>query len=379
MRATAGLATLALLLLILPAATRGQSTPVELLRIDGYAHDLVRVSDVVVADGRVVAGQPLAFQVRAFDLQTGAPIWSRGREGGGPGEFRSVSALGSVGDAFWVADARSQRISVFDLDGTLQREIRIPAPLEPSPELAPRYPDFGFLGPHAVLANDRLFGVLALPAARREHTLFGLSDSIGRIHAVVDSLPESPNFFARSESGAVSLTFPVQHDAFHDVSQNGQWFALAEPVIEGDWTGVRVRITRIRNGVSHEFRFQVPTRTISRAPFAARLARRSRGVPDEFRRQYESQAASAARGHHAFLKGVTVSNGGVVWVRTVELDERTSQIRILDPAGGRILERIELPAGTRIAGFTDGGFITVEPDEFDVESIVLYADPTVRR
>lgn len=67
----------------------------------------------LASSDRIFASTSTDPQVFAFSL-TGQPIQRIGQSGSGPGEFRSIGGFGWNGDAFWVIDANSRAISVFD-------------------------------------------------------------------------------------------------------------------------------------------------------------------------------------------------------------------------------------------------------------------------
>lgn len=75
--------------------------------------------------------EPLVFillpqerQVRAF-TERGDPRLRLGRQGMGPGEFRSPTGTGAVGDRVWVWDGEVGRLSFFGPDGRPQSSLRL--------------------------------------------------------------------------------------------------------------------------------------------------------------------------------------------------------------------------------------------------------------
>lgn len=86
----------------------GQSTP-----------DLAfsRIRDLVpLSDGSVLVVEARQRQIKRFD-GNGNLRTSLGRDGGGPGEFRSIGSIGQIGDTVWVLDVSQRRISLFALSG----------------------------------------------------------------------------------------------------------------------------------------------------------------------------------------------------------------------------------------------------------------------
>jgi hypothetical protein len=66
----------------------------------------------VAPDGRVAVMQPEESSVWIFS-PSGERLGELGREGAGPGEFRSVSMIGWRGDTLWVADGQLHRVTFF--------------------------------------------------------------------------------------------------------------------------------------------------------------------------------------------------------------------------------------------------------------------------
>ena len=79
------------------------------------------LSDVLGAirlrDGRIVVGNGGTNQLRFFGTE-GKHLYSTGRDGEGPGEFRSFDFIGTIGfDTIVVYDRRLKRLSLFDAAG----------------------------------------------------------------------------------------------------------------------------------------------------------------------------------------------------------------------------------------------------------------------
>lgn len=68
-----------------------------------------------------------AFQIKVYDT-SGKHVRTFGREGDGPGEFRSPSLLTLLGDTLVVYDWRARRLSCFTLGGTLLRTAQMEVP-----------------------------------------------------------------------------------------------------------------------------------------------------------------------------------------------------------------------------------------------------------
>lgn len=103
--------------------------------VDGpIQYQLSNVSGATrLPDGRIVVADGGFSQVRMYDRQ-GRHLWSAGRTGEGPGEFRSINGLAISHDSVIVLDPVLGRLSVLDLEGSLSRTV----PLDPTS--SPGYP-----------------------------------------------------------------------------------------------------------------------------------------------------------------------------------------------------------------------------------------------
>ena len=90
------------------------------------AHTLYRVAGALrLASGTIVAADDGNKQLSFYSSQ-GSYLYSTGREGSGPGEFRSITWIGRYGEGRIAAfDHRSQRLSIFDTTGSFTRSMTL--------------------------------------------------------------------------------------------------------------------------------------------------------------------------------------------------------------------------------------------------------------
>jgi hypothetical protein len=90
------------------------------------AYSLYRVRGVIrLPDGRIAIANGGTWQIRIYD-EHGVHQQDIGRNGDGPGEFRSLRELWlSRGDSMMTADFRLNRVTLFDSEGRLGRTIQI--------------------------------------------------------------------------------------------------------------------------------------------------------------------------------------------------------------------------------------------------------------
>lgn len=77
---------------------------------------LTPVGGVIVEGDRLFVAQPWDRRLRVYSL-TGDFIGFIGRDGEGPGEFRSVDGIGLHGGLVWIHDSDLQRLQYFDTEG----------------------------------------------------------------------------------------------------------------------------------------------------------------------------------------------------------------------------------------------------------------------
>jgi hypothetical protein len=129
------------------------------------------VEDVVVSrSGLVLVLDSQDRKVKVYD-SLGAPLYTIGRQGQGPGEFDLPRQIGLLEDTLlWVSDGAGRRITLFDLDGTLRTTV----------------PTTGITLPIPGVANTR-----ARVSPREPPRTDGLFDSNVSVNLTQESLPES--------------------------------------------------------------------------------------------------------------------------------------------------------------------------------------------
>jgi hypothetical protein len=99
---------------------------VEELRITSPGPDgeFVTLSSVAGRDGRIYLSDSRAPAIHRFD-STGRYLGQIGRSGDGPGAYRIPTTLGMRGDSLWVWDPSHRRITLWDREGKLVREVTL--------------------------------------------------------------------------------------------------------------------------------------------------------------------------------------------------------------------------------------------------------------
>lgn len=201
----------------------------------------------VAADGRVYVSDPQANGVHVFDA-SGRHVRTIGREGEGPGEFRRLGGLQTLGDTLVVVDGGNGRLQLLSLNGE---------PLATRP-VAAGY--FGFtVGPNGLLVRSTLGidSVLAVAYGMDGQERMRLGEVVAAPPAMVD-LSAMKREIANGDVPAVFL-----NDAQSAVDDSGHvwlYMTAAAQVERYDPAGVRVLSVQL---VEPEFD-AVRTRFVSR-------------------------------------------------------------------------------------------------------------------
>lgn len=105
--------------------TRGEGSRVRIddVQVIWQSPELERPQVMLAVAGRLIVADPTRVH---FLSEAGDQVRTAGREGSGPGEFRSITALGTAGrDTIVVHDPMLQRMSFLTVDGDHVGEVRV--------------------------------------------------------------------------------------------------------------------------------------------------------------------------------------------------------------------------------------------------------------
>lgn len=110
--------------------TIAETPTLDLGVVEGSTHfEFQYVSGAIrIANGNIVVANSGSDELRCFDSD-GHYLWTAGRNGEGPGEFRNLGWVQRLGpDSIAAYDRSLHRVSVFDLSGKLGRTTNLEAP-----------------------------------------------------------------------------------------------------------------------------------------------------------------------------------------------------------------------------------------------------------
>ena len=131
----------------------------------GPAHEFFRVTDLLrLPDGRIVVGDFGALEVRCYSKK-GQLLWSCGRRGDGPGEFRWITRLSRMrGDSIVAFDRSLNRATILSSTGELGRVVSFGSELQRVRRLQ-SYSDSLFLALTESFAGSMTPGNYRIPLA----------------------------------------------------------------------------------------------------------------------------------------------------------------------------------------------------------------------
>ncbi len=311
----------------------------------------------------------------------GRPDGVIGRQGEGPGEFRSPRQLGFFGDSLWVMDSRTVRVSYFDGDGGLLGTRNLPLNMEADPEQPWKSPP----RPRRPLRDGTFYG--AAPAWSEQIVRGELTSALHvRMSAdgeVLDTLWDQPYrptdvLGLLRDGGGTFGPQPFGDQPLMVITSRGITIlhrrvdgSEAEPSLHLaalDWSGDTLTSRRI------PYRPEpLPSAEVERA--AKEQAAELHGFVGEplgiSLAQMEADVADAIYGpsHHPFVARMLVTEQGQVWLERTGTEAGTWLVLTApgDPTG-----RVTLPEGLRVLRIDGDTLWGVETDDLDVNYVVQY-------
>ena len=283
-------------------------------------------------------------QIRRYDA-SGVFVRRIGRYGGGPGEYQAVGGMQVTRDGLLVVyDGKSRRLTYFQPDGKVRREITIL-----------RGFDWGgwaidSAGTHYLPV--RLPGPLEGPASRRQYVRFSTAG------AVVDSIPHPPSIEPVGTGFCLQAVPNIMRCSFFSST-------IVRPYLFGGM---------VTAAESHTYRFDVvnpgrPVRRVERAHRAASLGREERAEWLSEAENWPVRPKGALRFEvprvKPAIRDLFSDDQGRIWVNVfVDAEKRTNPpprrskrppmvwwerttFDVFSPSG-RYLARLQLPWETRI-------------------------------
>ncbi len=350
-----------------PAALRLAPTPSATIggvEEEGSPHLLGRVNGVGrLRDGRIVLVEALSTEVRLFDAE-GGHVWTFGRLGDGPGEFRQPRYIGQASDdSLLIWDDRSARVTELSPSGEL-REIRQPGGLVE--QIPPR--------PRFVLENDRLLGSFPGQGAPSEFEHGEIVHDFSRMY--LTDRDYSERTFVTEMSGATFQVFLDPDPTFVAMpfTAAANFAASGENVlaVARDTRGVSMFASDGR--LVREMWVDRPPRPVTDADWAAEVARRLEDVPEEDRENEERRLNRLDLPEVMPTYDRVFDDGvGRIWARQYVADLSETPTWDLFSRDGSFEGTIRTPVLFEVSDVGPDWLLGVQYDEFFVPTVRLYA------
>lgn len=320
-------------------------------------YNLFRASKAMrMADGRILVTNSGTQELRFYDPQ-GTFLASSGREGEGPGEFRSLGyTWRTETDSLLAYDFRLRRFSVFDGGGAFVRSFLLDAG-----ENVFAFPD-GVFGDGTVLASvdEQDQGDYSELGTVRGRKRFGRFGRDGKLIGFQASLPGSELYKGTHPDGSGFTTAADHAVRPYATAGTSSWFYGSGDSYEFQEWGrggellKLIRLARERRGMPEEIRTARDERLREMNPQAAALWRRV-PLPDSLPT------------HEDLL----VDGEGNLWVLGYVVREQEPYWSVIDTTG-RWLGNLTPPAGFRISEIGADYVTGIWADTLGVQQVRVY-------
>lgn len=318
----------------------------------------------LLADGSVVVSDLQHSRVQRFSAEE-EHLWSSGREGEGPGEFKYVQIVEGCAseESIIVYDIRTTRVYVYDGEGNLVDEYRLLYNGLPLRDFA--------CAPNGRLAftgNSLRMGEEEVDPGELHRVLLSLSSAELGDPAATTLRERISDREQKTMGAGIAMTGSIwSHDVAIAVTNDGAWLGTSDDyeVELIDWTGAtigRIRwegpdlavapqdVDRYRNALEESYRDDDDPEW--RARFERTWDWQSEAVPDVF------------PAYHRLLVG----DDGVLWVQDYVRPGERNEWFAFD-ADGTWIRTLVLPSRTRLLDIGPDWALVLTQDELDVQRV----------
>jgi hypothetical protein len=322
-------------------------------------YQLYRVSDAVrLGDGRIVVADNGAHQLRFYD-PAGRYMMGVGREGDGPGEFRTLSRLlPAAGDTLVVFDARLRRASWFSPSGEFIRSVEVGHASNLLARVGGMFADGTLLG-----MAERLYGGDIPQGVMHNSTVYYRFASDGSVMDTLGVLP-SREMFGRAEGRAFYMT-SLPFGMWPSSTSAGRRF------YSGTGERPEVAVRDVDGRLAELVRWRQAARAVTDADVAAEKARRLENVQDEkWRRRVNQMFADMPLPETMpFFTSLLVDAIGDLWVGGFAPPGQARRAWLVFDPDGRLLATVSMPSGLRVTQIGDASVLGIWSDDMDVEHV----------
>jgi hypothetical protein len=354
------------------------------LRIDGTRELLAQVQSLAIGPaGQIAVAELQDRRIRIFD-HSGRLIQSLGREGSGPGEFRSVSSIGWFSDTIWAYDGRARRLTYFQNGKEVgTREIDSEARARDDLQHRP-VSSFTFKStlPQMWSPNRSFIAMLSSPLGsapasyQGERIILGLLTSGSVVESIIVNVSAQIGISVRSSQGLMYARQPFLKPALYSIAPDASRVA----VLANQPTGAEkehtfaVSMISARGDTLYRRSYSYIPYRISKATSDSivhaelvKIGKRGAGASElasAFRKQVVVPVAFPP------VEGLVAGSDGSLWIRLRDTSQGRPYL-VLDGRGRQVGVGL-LAANTVVMAANAQTAWAVEFDQYDVPSIVRY-------
>jgi hypothetical protein len=341
----------------------------------GPGHDLFAVRDALLrADGTLLVLSAGTDDIRVFS-STGQLIRTVGREGEGPGEFKSPAGFTLLPNGhLLVYDSGNIRVTELDGDLEMVGTERVAYDVQASsPAFARRRPMLDGAVPLAVYETPFFQAVSRDEGVYEEDLLVQILRGT-EVQATVRR-PRGPVYLARDGNTGITLPLPMGEFVLFN-------WGPAEVVL-GSSHSNEFELWDTSGRLVGSVRADGAPRRATAADMAAynrrtRVERSgSRSIPgvqvSSAQVQVEKFLKDAPRGEAVpMFDRVEVGERGYIWIRAYVLNQETTWWQVLDRRTGTAIARVAVPSRWELLRASPTHLVVLERDEYDVELVRVY-------
>jgi hypothetical protein len=312
-----------------------------------------------LADGRIVVANWGSQELRFYD-EAGEYLFAAGREGGGPGEFRSLGRLWVLGDTLVIMDFQLMRISLFGANGEFLHSFNLThtsAGILPIP--ADLFSNGSLLVEHDLRDANRVAGL------KRDSVMLLTYNLDGELIDTVGSFPGDETYYLIEQDRITSLPRPFGLESQHDVAGDRLYFGASD--------SYEIQVFTLDGTPQRIIRRPVPNPPVTQREadeYRDRLLERQQGMAPAFRRLSQQVELPATKPAYTRILVDALDN---VWVAEYPANEGDRSWWNVFDSQGRWLGRIGTPYGGYIYQIGGDFLLGVWVDELDVEQVRVYA------
>lgn len=314
-----------------------------------------------LADGTIAVANAGSKEIIVFDA-AGRRLRAFGREGAGPGEFRSLAGLWHAApDSLFAYDQALSRITLLSTSGTVHATLPVPpGDGEGYPVVRDRAPGGSF----AVLYVLG-YGLGAESGVSDDSVTFARLDAGGEDVSPLGRYLHSQSYVESGANGMFVTGLPFGRADHFALAPSGYYLGRADPLrIDGFEGDGRLRVS-IRPVLS-------PRRVTAEDRARAERDLAGSDAPEARREAARRIAAMPIPGTMPALGRLVVGRDGDLWVQDYPADEEAAtRWSVLSP-GGEPRGRVVVPPRFEVKEIGSGYVLGVRRDEMDVERVEMY-------